>query len=233
MEFHLWGRAALEDMLHLPKNDHILFTFFGISLVSRRKSSAMEIRAVISTKNKLFNLVGSHPRHQAVLLRDTKDVHYPYKSEYKDFKNRPRWKEFPAVEMHPLGLIVQVGKYFAFRDAIKKEWDYSDAINLVNRQVDDEERETSHDLRQNVESFWEFFRKSHQAMFIVNGLIRFDLIVAIDGEGDSLHKFPHIYVDFQGDRGPFVGFYKYLKFGEHHHKSIDALQRAKTFPKIL
>ena len=36
MEFYLWGKAELEDMLHLPKNDRILFTFFGISLVSKQ-----------------------------------------------------------------------------------------------------------------------------------------------------------------------------------------------------
>ena len=30
MEFYLWGRAELDGMLLLPKNDRILFTFFGI-----------------------------------------------------------------------------------------------------------------------------------------------------------------------------------------------------------
>ena len=231
MEFYLWGRAALEDMLHLPKNDHILFTFFGISLVSRRKSRATEIRAVVSAKNKLLKLLGSEPHHQPVLLRDTKDVHYPYKEKCQDFKKYPRWKEYPSVEMHPLGLIVQVGKYFAFRDPVKKLWDYTDVINLVQRQVDDEEREAHHELRENVEGFWEFFPKSHQAMFIVNGLVRFDSIAVVDGEGDSQHKCPHIYVDFQGERGPFVGFYEYLKIGEYHHESLDELERTEVFPK--
>ena len=33
MGFYLRRKAALEGMLHLPKNDRILFTFFGISLV--------------------------------------------------------------------------------------------------------------------------------------------------------------------------------------------------------
>lgn len=233
MEFYLWGRAALEDMLHLPKNDHILFTFFGISLVSRRKARATEIRAVVSTKNKLFKLLGDSPHHQAVLLRDTKDVHYPYKAGYKDFKNHPRWKEYPVVQMHPLGLVVQVAKHFAFRDPIKKKWDYSDAINVVHRQIDDEERAKNRELRQNVEGFWEFFQKSNQAMFVVNGLVRFDSIVVVDSEGDSLHKFPHIYVDFQGDRGPFVGFYEYLELSEHHHESIEGLKRTKKFPKTF
>jgi hypothetical protein len=233
MEFYLWGRAALEDMLHLPRNDHILFTFFGISLVSRRKSRATEIRAVISAKNKLLKLLGERPHHQAVLLRDTKDVHYPYKSKYMDFESHPRWKEYPAVEMHPLGFIVQVRKHFAFRDPIKKEWDYSDVINLVTRRVEDKKQRANHDLRRNVEGFWEFFQKSHQAMFIVNELVRFDSIVAIDGEGDLLHKFPHIYVDFQGNRGPFVGFYEYLEIDQHHHERLDGLQKVEKFPKTF
>jgi len=230
MEFYLWGRAALEDMLHLPKNDHILFTFFGISLVSKRRSRATEIRAVVNTKNKLLKLLGMSPHHQAVLLRDTNDVHYPYKTEYKDFKNRPRWKEYPVLEMHPLGLVVQVAEYFAFYDPTKKEWDYTDTVNLVPRQVDDEEREKNHELRDNVEGFWEFFQKSNQAMFVVNGFVRFDSIAMIDSEGDTLHKFPHIYVDFQGNRGPFVGFYEHLKISEHHHESVKELKRTKKFP---
>ena len=47
MEFYLWGRPELEDMLHLPKNDRILFTFFGISLVSRRRSRSTEVRVSV------------------------------------------------------------------------------------------------------------------------------------------------------------------------------------------
>jgi hypothetical protein len=58
MEFYLWGRPELEDMLHLPKNDRILFTFFGISLVSRRRSRTTEIRSAVTIKNKLYKVLG-------------------------------------------------------------------------------------------------------------------------------------------------------------------------------
>jgi hypothetical protein len=230
MEFYLWGRAALEDMLHQPKNDHILFTFFGISLVSRRRSRVAGIRAVVSVKNKLLKLFGEHPHLQPVLLRDTNDIHYPYKAEYRDFKKRPRWKEYPVVKMHPLGLVVQFRKHFAFYDSVKKEWDYSDVVNLVHRQVNHDEREEIRCLRERVEDFWEFFQKSTRAMFVVNGFVRFDSIAVIDGEGDSQHKFPHLYVDFQGNRGPFRGFYEYLEINEHYHKSVEGLQRVNMFP---
>lgn len=57
MEFYIWGSAELEDMLHLPKNDRILFTFFGISLVSRRRSRATEVRSIVTIKNKLHKVL--------------------------------------------------------------------------------------------------------------------------------------------------------------------------------
>src|ERR1700730_7380427 len=76
MEFYLWGRAALEDMLHWPKNDHVLFTFFGISLANRRKSRATNIRAIVSRKNRLMRTLGEQPRHKPILARDTEDIHY-------------------------------------------------------------------------------------------------------------------------------------------------------------
>ena len=84
MEFYLWGRPELEDMLHLPKNDRILFTFFGISLVSRRRSRTTEIRATVTIKNKLYKLLGepSGDIDRNILIRDINDTHYPYRGEY-------------------------------------------------------------------------------------------------------------------------------------------------------
>ena len=72
MEFYLWGKPELEDMLHQPKNDRILFTFFGISLVSRRRSRSTEIRFAVTNKNKLYRIFGDEdPGHRPVMLRDS------------------------------------------------------------------------------------------------------------------------------------------------------------------
>ena len=68
MEFYLWGKGELEDMLHLPKNDRILFTFFGISLVSRRRSLATEVRSIITTKNKIVSTLGKTTRYTRLFL---------------------------------------------------------------------------------------------------------------------------------------------------------------------
>ena len=36
-EAYLWGHATIEDFLYQPKNDHLLFAYFGISLQIRRQ----------------------------------------------------------------------------------------------------------------------------------------------------------------------------------------------------
>jgi len=35
-EFYLWGKADIEDLLYRPKNDHLLYAYFGISLQGER-----------------------------------------------------------------------------------------------------------------------------------------------------------------------------------------------------
>ena len=71
MEFYLWGKAELEDMLHFPKNDRILFTFFGVSLVSKRRSRSTEIRFYVNNKNKLYRILGEQVgSHHSILLRN-------------------------------------------------------------------------------------------------------------------------------------------------------------------
>jgi hypothetical protein len=114
MEFYLWGKSELEDMLHLPKNDRILFTFFGISLVSRRRSRATEVRSIITVKNRVLNTLGEdHQLYESVLVRDLKDDKYPFKDEYPDFQKQPRWKEYKAYAYHPLGVWFHVHEYYA------------------------------------------------------------------------------------------------------------------------
>ena len=110
----MWGKAELEDMLHLPKNDRILFTFFGISLVSKRKSSSTEIRFSVNNKNKLYRIFDDNPENKSILIREADDSKYPYSESYKDFETNPVWKEYKISEYHPLGLILNTEKYLAF-----------------------------------------------------------------------------------------------------------------------
>lgn len=229
MEFHLWGKAELEDMLHQPKNDRILFAFFGISLVSRRKSRTTEIRSGVINKNKVVKTFGDTPRSQPVLLRDSNDTKYPYIEHYKDFKENPRWKEYTACGYHPLGLVVGMYEHFAYVDHIKKEYDVSKVVSLIYRESDtEEERELQRNVQENVKDFWEHLPKANQAHFIENGLVRFDEMMVIDDKGDSLYQFPHIFVDFSG-RGPFEGYFRHLKT-ERGNCLLDNYKKVEIFP---
>src|SRR5262249_7246059 len=51
-EAYLWGKGEIEDMLFQPKNDHLLFAYFGISLQTRRRTLRTEIRSKLAMKRK-------------------------------------------------------------------------------------------------------------------------------------------------------------------------------------
>jgi Restriction endonuclease len=207
MEFYLWGKPELEDMLHLPRNDRILFTFFGFSLVSRRKSRSAELRSTVANKNKIYRIFGDDVSFKTVLLRDANDDKYPDSDEYSDFKERPRWKEYPAVRHHPLGLIVNVVEYFAYVDPKKKEFDFSKQVSVTRRQGDsDEDRRAHQEIEARVEDFWEHLARRNQAMLCCDGLVRYDEMLVIDEKGDDVHKFPHIFVGVRGIKRTFRWF---------------------------
>lgn len=233
MEFYLWSKSELEDMLHLPKNDRILFTFFGISFVSKRRSRTTEIRSAVNAKNKLFRSVGEgYQFHRNILIRDLKDTHYPYESKYKDFKTKPRWKEYIAYDHHPLGLWCHVGNYYAYIDIEKKEWDFTKEVDLVLRQViDDSERKKQIEKRELVNGVWEFFSRANQCHFIADCLVKYMDIVVIDDKGDSLYNFPHLYVDYGREGNPFIGCRNIIKIGDKEIEITEDYKRINVFPK--
>lgn len=237
MEFYLWGKAELEDMLHLPKNDRILFTFFGISLVSKRRSRTTEVRSSVIIKNKLYRAVGEgrNKFHQSILIRDLKDIHYPYEDKYKDFKKRPRWREYIAYGHHPLGLCCHTHEYFACIDTKKKEWDFTEEVDLVHRHIEDQlnnkdERESKLRKQELVRDTWDFFPKANQGYFVIDGIVKYSEIALVDDKGDVLYDFPHLYVDFVGKFGPFVGIWNTLKIGNMKIDLTDDYKRIKAFP---
>jgi hypothetical protein len=235
MEFYLWGKAELEDMLHLPKNDRILFTFFGVSLVSKRRSRTTEIRSIVAVKNKIYRTIGEgHQFHKSILIRDLKDTHYPYKNEYKDFDRKPRWKEYTAFDHHPLGLWCHVHKYYAYVDTEKKEWDFTRKVDLIYREVeDDKDRENQTKNRALVNDFWEFLPRANQGYFVIDGVVKYEDVTLVDDKGDVLYKVPHLYVDFVGNSGPFAVSWNTLEEEKKVIRLTDKFKRIKIFPSKI
>lgn len=213
-EFYLWGRAEIEDMLLMPKNDRILFAFMGISLVTRRRSRTTDVRAEVLTKNKLARALNNGEFtgnfHQEVLVRDINDDDYPFADDLSDFKERPRWQEHLARGFHPRGLMIDAVKHFAYIDTKKKEYDLVSSIDLVARP------HASHDDRrwreeQRIRAFHNMLPRRFRGTFTYHGLIRFRDILLVDDKGDSTHPIPHLYLDLElgegvtGRYGPFRG----------------------------
>ena len=232
MEFYLWGKGELEDMLYLPKNDRILFTFFGISLVSKRRSISTEIRFKVNNKNKLFRILGDDPQLRSIMLREASDDKYPYSGSYKDFEKNPRWKEYKVAEYHPSGLIFETERYFAYVDTIKKEYDYFDKASLIYLETDPEKyKEEQRKQRDIVEDFWDHLPSYNRGTYIKKSIIRYNDILIIDDKGDNWHKFPHIFTAFNPEKGPFTGSYDYIEKPNKCSTDLKDYKKVNKFPK--
>jgi len=107
-------------------------------------------------------------------------------------------------------------------------------VNLFRRQSDDaDERKNSYEKEENVRNCWKFLPRANQAHFIVQGVILFDDMIAIDEKGDCLFAFPHIFVDFSPESGPFRWFYHSLKIGLEEVSLNHEYEKINFFPKIF
>jgi len=236
LEFYLWGRAELEMMLYQPKNDRILFTFFGISLASKRRTKTAEIKLSVANKNKLFRILGSDQMiYRQILIRDIQDTHYPDQKAYADFQVRPRWTQYEAIRYSVHGLFFLVHEYFAFWDKRAKTWDYSTSYDFVgledktNPEADDPNYYRQPDKE--LTAFWESLSFQNQAKYKMYGLLRFEDMLLIDDKGDYLYECPQIYADFKQGSGPFQRFLQILEQeGSETQMGEDEYRRVAIFP---
>ncbi len=131
-EFYLWGKAELEDLLFQPKYDHLLFAYFGISLVIRHRSQKTQLRSRLVIKKKALNYLGEffNRGYKSVLVRDIDDTHYPYKGEIKDFDKNPKWKLYRFLGHEFNGIKLLVRQYFAYIADDCISWDYFEKFDF-------------------------------------------------------------------------------------------------------
>lgn len=239
MEFYLWGKPELETMLYQPKNDRILFAFFGISLATKRRTRTAEIKVSVTNKNKLYRILGSDQVAQGkMFVRDVNDNHYPFRNKYPDFKDFPRWGEYEATQYVVQGILVLVHEYFAYWDERAKTWDYTDAFDFVqqddklNDEVDNPNYYPQPDKK--VSEFWEGLAYKHQAKLKVVGLLRFEDMLLIDEKGDILYGIPHIFMDFKQGTGPFARLFHIIEQNNRGTQvTDDSYQRMSIFPETF
>jgi hypothetical protein len=240
-EFYFWGKDYLEDQLSLPQNDEILFTFFGLSLSPRRRSRITELKFNINNKNKILKLIFGRdellgqevPTGKGFLLRDVKAEQYPDRSKYPDFDKRRRWEEHDAARVTARGVLFKVRERYAYFDQVKKQWDYSTAVDLIPRKhnLDQANQARTEDEGKKLERFWRHLPQRSQAKVVVYGFVPFEDILIIDEKGDPDYTAPHVFIDF-GPDGPFqyiVGFLGNDAIALNDDE-IQKLKRVKMFP---
>lgn len=242
-ECYLWGKAEIEDALFQPKNDHLLFAYFGISLQVRRRSLKTRLRSSLATKKKLKKHIGGY---QDVLIRDASDDRYPYldKDETKHRQDRGRWRVFRSDGLEHNGLKVIVATHYAFVDDDGKHWDFVEEHKQEENKSrfhdpwDGGDRDTIDSIDQALNSFWMKLPEQNKAWHEVYGILPFDNIIAIDEDGDDWadHNTPHIYVDrWDYKNGPFLpDFYINLHTIGHSRRQIipDPDMRVEKFPSL-
>ncbi len=229
MEFYLLGKAELEDLLHMPKYDRILFTFFGISLASRKRTKTTEVKTFITVKNKLFKILGKeNTSFTEILVRDINDEHYPSEELYSDFAKKPRWKKYRFQAHNVKGIWLLIKEYYGYYDKLKNEWDYSPLFDLTvfhNMNETEEERIRNAELNSTVRAYWELLPRSKQRMIHIWGLLKFDRITAIDEKGDALNDMLQIYVDYKASKNPFDKVIHVI--GEKHDNVVVEMENCK------
>ena len=238
-EAYLWGKAAIEDMLFQPKNDHLLFGYFGVSLQIRQRSLKTNIRARIATKRKAKKVLENF---RPVLLRDASDDRYPYLDGLEDTPRleRGHWlvREMQPDSCRHDGIHILIVKAFAFIDDDGVSWDYDEFTNDAYVHEDPWKPESGgrrSAARQRARAIWGEFPEKNRAFFEVFHLLPYDNILAIDEDGDDWLQGPHFYTTpFKGNLGPFLSWYVKIKTTERwnaRHCSADDDKRVQKFPR--
>lgn len=207
MEFYIWGKAELEDFLHMPKNDRILFTFFGISLISKTRSKTTEVRAKVLAKNKLLNIFKQNfDINKRILIKDINAKEYPNENNNNELENLPKWLSATAVQFGVNDLWVKYREHYGFINRDKKEWDCIADFDLhyePNDVFEVDKIMQKMNLDTAVKNFWEVQQSSNKCQVVFWGAIPFEEILIIDDKGDIMHQYPHLYLDFKNKNPPF------------------------------
>jgi len=226
-EARLWGRAELEDALFQPKNDHLLFAYFGISLQIRKRSARTAIRSRLAAKRKAKRaLDGSN----YCLILDGTDERYPALDENDMLPRaqRGRWSIWEFSRHSAYGMLFRSRRHFAFVDDDQVHWDYAETMNDAVPHEDpwrtQPRRDDNWQARTEAMVRWDALEPRNRAWVEVLVILPYDALVDIDADGDDFFRGPILYVDNFGPDGkpPFApGVIVDLSVGAGAHQ-IDA-----------
>lgn len=239
-EGYLWGKGEVEDMLFQPKNDHLLFAYFGISLQTRRRLLKTDVRARLTAKRKALRILNER---SPMLIRDASDERYPHLDEDigQPRIERGRWLVRNYQGCFHDGLHFITKRHFAFLDDDGEHWDYAETMDdsIVGSRENPwrgEPEEGAADLRHSASEVWNAFPENNRAWFEVLHVMPFENILDIDDKGDDWAEIPHIYTSaFHPINGPFREYALHsletiIRFAQRSART-DEDKRVEHFPR--
>jgi hypothetical protein len=127
----LWGKAEIEDQLFQPKNDHLLFAYFGVSLQMRRRSLKTEIRARLAMKRKALRI--SSPIRSARTRRIGRALSLSRRRRASEPAARGRWKVYRFESCGPFGIELLYRRHFAVIAEDGEAWDFARRWTMPRR----------------------------------------------------------------------------------------------------
>lgn len=183
-EFQIWSVSDIETMLMQPKNDHILFAFFGISLQMRKRSVASALRSRIAMKRKISRILNKS-MYAPFLLRDPDASEFPYINK----GDKLRWMVRNNRGMDFRGIGFEFKEYSAYIDSDGR-WDVANKFNRAIPEHDHpwlefEKRWLSEADRTELRKFVASIPNDNSARLTVTAFIPLENIVAVDEIGDE------------------------------------------------
>lgn len=195
---HLWGKRELEDLLMLPQNDHLLFAYFGFSLIIRQRTRRTELRTQIAAKKQIQSLVERDPT-QLLLIRNAFGDLYPKVPQGPVYSDE-HWRLCPFDTLSHRGLVVEWASFMAFIDD-GPAWDAADANGFrqshlhAGRKWNRGKYESSEYDR--ARKFWNGLEEKNRAWVRTLAVIPYDRILAIDDVGDDYFSGTHIFCRYE------------------------------------
>jgi hypothetical protein len=211
-EAYLWGNEV-DDMLFQPKNDHLLFAFFGFSLKARRQTLNTSIRSRLAAKRKVLRSIETTGTD--VLIRDASDDRYPYLDNIEDRFEAGRWLVRRYEGCFADGVRILLRRCCAYLDDDGEAWDFAEKMNDATPHDDPwrTEKETEIDeyrrsARMEAMEIWDALPTHNRAWYDLFGVIPYDNIIDVDDKADEHFEGPHIYtIPFVRKNGPFRSRY--------------------------
>lgn len=242
-EAYLWGRGELEDLLYQPKNDDVLFTYFGVSRRIRQRSLSAEVRRRLVVKRKFQRLLeATGGVGTEVLIRDASDDRYPNPdTSQADPVLARRWSVYRVDGCRHDGLHVLWHRHPAFIGDDSVAWDIAERADFAppykhpwRTEKNKQQVQITEEERNKVMEVWNALPEDNRAWFEEWLVLPYENVIDIDDKGDEWFDGPHIYVaEFDGELGPFRQYtYRKLQTIDRwspRQAQMDANNRAKKF----